>query len=143
MRNARLILALFLMTQGALAQEKAGPNSPDFDPVAHMRRFDPAWQAPEISQEALAPFALGSYERPVRAQGPQGQRDYLSRLVCPDGKAATFWRVGSLPEKGVYGFHVDAYEVSCGGSSNFTVHMDMYHPRYIEQEAVPGFTLRH
>src|SRR5215217_6682079 len=39
---------------------------------------------------------LGSQENPVRAEMPPGQRDYLARLRCSDGRAPLFEREGSF-----------------------------------------------
>lgn len=139
----RLLLfsALLLGSAVVSAQEAPNPNSPDFDPVARMQRFFPNWQPPSISQEELATHQLGSAERPVRSQGPQGQRDYLNRLVCKNGKTPKFERAGSVGES-PYGYPMDAYRVKCGWSAEQLVYMDLYHPRIIEQEPIPGFTLR-
>lgn len=85
---------------------------------------------------------------------PDGQRDYLSRLICPSGARPTFDRIGSigprtaLPKNlseaeeerllrnsmamtplapGESDYHwIDAYEVRCGKVSK-TLYMDMYH----------------
>jgi hypothetical protein len=134
-------VALLLATTTVFAQEVRDPNSPDFDPVARMQRFFPDWQPPAVSQEEMTKLPLGSAQRPVRAQGPQGQDDYLSRLVCKNGKTPNFQRIGSTGPS-PYGFPMDSYEVKCGWSSKTTVYMDLYHPRFVEQEPVPGFTLR-
>jgi hypothetical protein len=141
--TVRLLLsnALLLASSAVLAQDITNPNSREFDPVAHMQRFFPGWQPPTVSQEELSKHLLGSAERPVRAQGPQGQHDYLSRLVCRNGKTPKFHRVGSIGDS-PYGYPMDAYEVKCGWSSQQLVYMDLYHPRYIEQEPIRDFTLR-
>lgn len=139
----RLLLFCILLLGSfvASAQESTNPNSPDFDPVARMQRFFPNWQPPSVSQEELAAHPLGSAERPVRSQGPQGQRAYLSRLVCKNGKAPEFERAGSVG-KSPYGYPMDVYKVKCGWSAEQLVYMDLYHPRFIEQEPIPGFKLR-
>jgi hypothetical protein len=101
---------------------------------------------------------------------PAGQREYLSRLVCPDGAAPSFQRAGSfgmrneLPpdagdkmlaaeiEKamsfaphaaGAPDYHVvDGYEVACGADKRM-VYLDMYHcGRPAADNAPSGFTLR-
>jgi len=138
----RLLLFCILLLGSFVtsAQESTNPNSPDFDPVARMQRFFPNWQPPSVSQEKLAAHQLGSAERPVRSQGPQGQREYLNRLVCKNGKAPEFERVGSVGPS-PYGYPMDAYKVRCGSAEQL-VYMDLYHPRFIEQEPIPGFKLR-
>ena len=99
----------------------------------------------------------------------RGQRNYLSKLVCPDNSHPTFRRVGSFgtrdpypgdlpPEKadeillrlirdptlkpGEPHFHmVDGYEVECPGRRTM-IYMDMYHCGQELQPLVPpGFTL--
>lgn len=90
----------------------------------------------------VADKPLGSAANPVRADMPPGQRAYLSRLRCADGKAPAFHRIGSMGD-GPYGSIMDAYQLACAGSSpaEAVVHMDMYHPGHVEAAAVPGFTI--
>lgn len=85
---------------------------------------------------------LGSQENPVRADMPQGQRAYLARLRCADGKRPQFERVGSFGV-GVYGRIIDGYDVLCDGSTpeKSMIFMDMYHPDHREAAAVAGFTI--
>lgn len=71
--------------------------------------------------------------------GPPGERAYLSRLRCSDGKAPKFNRIGSFGE-GPHGHILDGYNVKCEEKDPVTVFMDMYHD-HIEKEAVPGFTI--
>ena len=83
---------------------------------------------------------LGSAKNPVRTTMPQGQRLYLSRLRCSDGKAPTFYRQGNVGA-GPFGNIVDLYKVSCGEAEprESDVYMDMYHGGFIEERIVPGF----
>jgi hypothetical protein len=85
-------------------------------------------------------FPLGSAENPVRAAMPPGQRAYLMRLRCPEGKAPTFQRGGSA---GIspYGSMMDVYEVVCDAPPAHAIYMDMYHPGYVELRAVAGFSI--
>lgn len=119
--------------------EPGDPDSPEFDPVAQMQRFHPGWEPPAVPAEEVAKHPLGSPENPVRSHGPTAQRDYLARLRCPDGKAPQHRRTGNIGY-GIYGYHVDRYEVTCGEHTSL-VHMDLYHPRYIERAPVPSFEL--
>ena len=84
---------------------------------------------------------LGSAQNPVRTTMPQGQRLYLSRLRCSDGKAPTYYRQGNVGA-GPFGNIVDLYKVSCGEAQprESDVYMDMYHGGFIESRIVPGFT---
>jgi hypothetical protein len=85
---------------------------------------------------------LGSENNPVRANMPRGQRAYLNRLRCADGKAPTYDRVGSMGV-GIYGQIIDGYEVICEDSetAKSMIIMDMYHPEHVEVAPVPGFTI--
>ena len=94
----------------------------------------------DAALKAASAYPLGSRENPVRAAMPAGQRAYLARLRCPDGKTPTYSRAGNLGP-GVYGNIVDAYQVECATQDMVTVVMDMYHQGYVEQRAVPGFTI--
>jgi hypothetical protein len=82
---------------------------------------------------------LGSQANPVRCSGPPGERAYLNRLRCENGKAPKYFRIGSYG-KGPYGHILDGYNVKCEDKDPVTVFMDMYHD-HIEKEPVPGFTI--
>jgi hypothetical protein len=84
--------------------------------------------------------ALGTETNPVRCEAPKGERQYLSRLRCDDGKRPAFSRIGSYGV-GPYGNILDGYRVKCEGRDEATVFMDMYHEGHVEKEAVPGFTI--
>lgn len=130
---------LLLSTTAVQAQNTQDPNSSDFDPVARMQRFYPNWKPPVVSQEELSKHPLGSEQRPIRTQGVNGQHAYLGRLRCENGKPPQYRRMGMEAES-PYGFPMDKYEVSCG-SSAIVVHMDLYHPGFVEREPISGFTL--
>ena len=85
---------------------------------------------------------LGSEKNPVRADMPGGQRAYLARLRCADGKRPDFFRVGSFG-MGPYERIIDGYEVTCkdSGPAKTMIYMDMYHPGHREPAAVEGFTI--
>ena len=89
--------------------------------------------------DSLAP--LGSFDNPVRARGPFGQREYLQRLRCAEGSAPAFARGGSVGS-GADGHMLDVYTVSCPrADSARAVFMDMYHGDVRERRPVPGFTV--
>ena len=102
----------------------------------------PGGKALEKLIEKAQEHPLGAKENPVRADMPGGQRAYLNRLRCADGKRPAFFRVGSFGA-GPYERIIDGYEVTCKGSTPETsmVFMDMYHPGHKEAAAVPGFTI--
>ena len=115
-----------------------------FDPLADMLAGRSAMKGKKLERaiEKAATHPLGSAENPVRAHMPQGQRAYLARLRCADGKAPAFYREGNFGT-GVYDNIVDGYRVTCEGSvpASSLVYMDMYHAGHVENAAVPGFTL--
>ena len=84
---------------------------------------------------------LGSKGNPVRASMPPGQRAYLDRLRCSDGKPPAYQRGGNVGD-GPYGKIVDVYMVTCAGAqpASAEVHMDMYHD-HVEDRPVAGFTI--
>jgi len=90
----------------------------------------------------LASHPLGSAANPVRVHMPEGQRAYLARLRCSDGRAPAFQRIGNTG-LGPYGSIVDAYEVTCADAkpARSEIHLDMYHPQHVETAAPPGFTI--
>jgi len=84
--------------------------------------------------------ALGTKTNPVRCDDPKGERQYLNRLRCSNGKRPEYSRIGSFGV-GPYGNILDGYRVKCESVDEATIFMDMYHEEYIEKEAVPGFTI--
>ena len=82
---------------------------------------------------------LGTRSNPVQSRGPFGEREYLSRLRCPDGAAPSFSRNGSVGA-GEDGHILDLYSVICPSGFRASVYMDMYHGDVRERRAVPGFT---
>ena len=96
---------------------------------------------PNHDEIAKHPFGLSGHN-PVRSDGVRGQREYLSRLICPDRRAVKgFSRSGSVGI-GPYGFMLDLYQVQCRFKT-YSVFMDLYHPGYIENRPVDGFTIKH
>ena len=96
----------------------------------------------ERIEQGAGEYPLGSRENPVRAEGPPGQRAYLSRLRCSDGRRPEFGRLGSAGMS-PYGNIVDIYRVECRGAepASSEVFIDMYHRGHRESRAVPGFTI--
>jgi len=99
---------------------------------------------------------------------PDGEREYLRRLICPAGNHPTFQRTGSIGPRnpvdnlteaeadkalaaslgggelspGATDYHIiDGYEVICGNSKTI-VYIDMYHCNApLSNEAPQGFTI--
>jgi hypothetical protein len=89
-----------------------------------------------------AAHPLGSEKHPVRAAGPDGQRNYLGRLRCANEARPTFERQGNAGF-GIFGNFVDLYQVKCVDSTpeETIVWMDMYHAKHVESAPIPGFTI--
>ena len=94
----------------------------------------------EALDEAAA-FPLGSDKNPIRADMPPGQRAYLARLRCSNGRAPQFERGGSVGA-GPYGSILDVYNVRCVGAlpAQSSIYIDMYH-NHVETRPVTGFTI--
>jgi hypothetical protein len=131
MRLALAALIASLAVWSAYAQQTSG--SIEIQSFEGRKTITPDWQA-------INALPLGDKGNPVRVLSPRGQYAYLSQLVCPDGATPAFRRVGNFGV-GVYGTIIDGYDVNCAGRSSM-VFMDMYHPDYVEQRPVPGFTIR-
>lgn len=112
------------------------------DPLDIMSGGRKSGAALERSITEASKHPLGSQKNPIRVNMPPGQRAYLSRLRCSDGKAPTFGRVGNFGA-GVFGSIIDGYRVVCetGEPRESMIYMDMYHPTHKETGAPPGFTL--
>jgi hypothetical protein len=104
-----------------------------------MGKAPRATLSPEQAAETRK-HPLGSASNPVLAEGPAGERAYLQRLRCPEGRAPTFDRAGSAGLS-PYGSIMDVYQVACDAPPMHSVYIDMYHPGHIERDAVPGFTI--
>ena len=111
--------------------ERMMSGGPMLDPPELQRAIDKAASSP-----------LGSAANPVRASRPEGQRAYLARLRCDDGRPPAFTRNGNVGP-GVYMSFVDVYTVDCGSAApgKVGIQMDMYFPDYVENKAVQGFTV--
>ena len=134
MRTACIILitvVLFLSSNPFGSSAKRFSAQPQQEP--QEKKPEKGEQEPKVSGE------FGSKGNPVRCNGPRGERAYLSRLRCSDGKAPAFNRIGSF-EQGPYGHILDGYNVKCEDKDPVTVFMDMYH-EHVEKEPVPGFTI--
>jgi hypothetical protein len=95
----------------------------------------------QAALDKAAAHPLGSEANPVRAQGVAGERDYMARLRCADGKAPEVLGRG-LGKPSPFGGVSDIYGLRCSGSSaaDSSVTFDMYH-QHRETRPVPGFTL--
>ena len=119
-----LLTACLLLCPGARAQN-AAPAPPG---------------TPEARPEVVVTGKLGRKTNPVRCDGPQGQRDYLSRLRDYSDHPVTFKRAGTLRD-GPSGNALDAYQVSYPDGYSQEVFLDMYHPGFVENEPPSGFKI--
>jgi hypothetical protein len=131
-----LVLALALT-----AQQPANPQVQSLYEAMGIK--EPGLRGAEL-QAALdkaAAHPLGSEDNPVRAKGVAGERDYLARLRCADGKALeVLGRAVGKPSP--FGGVSDVYALRCSGPSpsDSKVTFDMYH-LHREKRPIPGFTL--
>ena len=96
----------------------------------------------EPNLEEIAKHSLGSRGNPIRADGPKGQREYLSKLICLNGDPIWDFKRGGSVGMGPYGFMLDVYIVLCNtekGVVEHSVYMDLYHKNYKESGVAYGF----
>lgn len=113
------------------------------DPLARMLAGESQLQGKKLAKAVAEAerSPLGSNANPVRVAMPSGEKAYLAKLRCSDGAPPAYTRLGS-DGSGPFDNIVDVYKLTCGGGSQpatAEVFMDMYHPDYAEQRAVPGF----
>ena len=110
----------------------------------HIPSYEELSQNYQPDLTEIAKFPLGSFCNPIKARGPSGQREYLSRLICGSGRPPTeFYRGGSVGT-GPYGGLLDGYIVNCKEGTNideFAVYMDLNHD-YRELKPIIGFSIR-
>lgn len=89
---------------------------------------------------AAAAHPLGTLANPIRVAGPEGERTYLARLRCADGRAPA---IGNRSAAGIgaYGSLVDAWPVDCGAAApgKVSLVLDKYHQEHPEQSVPAGF----
>ena len=89
---------------------------------------------------AAAAHPLGTLANPIRVAGPEGERVYLARLRCADGRAPAIG-VKTAGGVGAYGSLVDAWPVDCGAAApgKVSLVLDKYHEEHPEQSVPAGF----
>lgn len=96
----------------------------------------------QVDEKSLENIPIGTKENPVRVQGPMGQRDYLSRLVCDHNEPVSAFQRSGSAGIGPFGNIIDLYEVICDtnkGAVSHSVYLDMYHGNYQETRPAAGF----
>lgn len=96
----------------------------------------------QVDEKTLENIPLGTKENPVRVEGPMGQHDYLSRLVCDNNETVSAFQRSGSAGIGPFGNLTDLYEVICDtdkGAVSHSVFLDMYHGDYEETRPAVGF----
>ena len=140
MKSSVLILATLLATAAsAQPPREESPAPRDLVESIGSGNTDAALEA-AISAAAAHP--LGTLANPIRVAGPEGERAYLARLRCADGRAPA---IGAKAAAGVgaYGSLVDAWPVDCGAAApgKLSLVLDKYHEEHPERNAPAGFQL--
>lgn len=136
------IIAASLCAGPAFAVQKLGERTATPDQI--LAELGDGVSDEELARAvaAASAFPLGSAENPVRVGGPEGERSYIARLSCADGKRP---KVGARAAAGVgaFGSIVGAYPLDCGAASpgKFRLVMDMYHEEHREAQAPAGFRI--
>lgn len=144
--HKKLLITALLFSLTACANKPAKTEKPSADSepadaeLAQVMMF--LGQPQKADASKTDKFPLGSKENPVRVGGPEGQRNYLSRLVCDNNEqVSAYGRLGSS-DVGPYGTIMDIYEVICDTDKGVVKHeviLDMYHYNYIETQPAAGF----
>ncbi len=142
MKPKIILLILVLLFINPLVAQAQG-TSADLNKLlaAELNGKSPLDDAELARRVAIADKSpLGTKENPIRVHMPAGERAYLDRLRCADGRAPLFNRNGDTGP-GVFDSIVDLYTLDCGSAApgKVEVLMDMYHPDYLENRPVPGF----
>ncbi|HEX8444099.1 MAG TPA: hypothetical protein VF631_10690 [Allosphingosinicella sp.] len=136
-----LSLPLLLLAGPASAQPPRQQSPAPRDVLAAVGSGNTDAALAQAIAEAGA-HPLGTLANPVRVAGPEGERAYLARLRCSDGRAPT---IGTRSAAGVgaYGSLVDAYALDCGPAApgKVSLVMDRYHEENQEARAPAGFRI--
>lgn len=94
------------------------------------------------AEAAAAASPFGSLQNPVRVGGPEGERAYVARLRCADGRPP---RPGAPHPGGTdpYGSVAELVALDCGTAapSRTEIAIDLYFEEHREDKAPGGFTL--
>jgi hypothetical protein len=128
----------------APAQALAPPREESPAPREVVEAFGSGNSDEAIAQAIAAAnaYPLGTLENPIRAEGPEGQQAYLSRLRCADGSMP---KIGPKGPGGVgaYGTIVESVPVDCGAAApgRVALIMDLYHAENVETRPPAGFAV--
>lgn len=141
MKHLLILILAFSIFGCAANQKKSISKSNNGDDCSIPELTGKSCVEPNYEEISKHPFGVSGHN-PVRVDGPRGQRDYLSRLICPDSRVVSGFSRGGSVGIGPYGFMMDVYEVECGDKT-YLIYMDMYHTGRIEDKPVEGFTIKH
>jgi hypothetical protein len=137
-----LLLAALLASPAAAQTPNLGKRTAP--PEQSMAGIGGGSSDAEIAQveAAAAAYPLGSLQNPVRVGGPEGERAYVARLRCADGKPP---RAG-IPRHGgadAYGSLADLVPLDCGAAApgRTEIAVDLYFEEHREDRAPGGFTI--
>ena len=141
MRILPALAGAALLAAPAAAQKLGARTASPSQVLGNAAALDPQAEADQIAAAAAA-HPLGTLENPVRVGGPEGERAYLGRLRCADGKPPQAFdrKSGSV---GAFGSVVGLYTLDCGTAApgRSQIAMDMYHEEHREAQAPAGFTI--
>jgi len=93
-------------------------------------------------EAAAAAAPLGSLQNPVRVGGPEGERAYVARLRCADGKPprAGIGRPGATD---AFGSVAEMVTLDCGAAEpgRTEIAFDLYFEEHREDRAPAGFAI--
>jgi hypothetical protein len=140
MRSPLTVLLVLALASPAVAAPKLGARTQPPQQIA------PGAVDPEAEIRAAIAAAdahpLGSLANPVRAAGPEGERAYLARLRCADGRKPGIFARGQ-GGIGAYGSLVDLFALDCGAAvpGRVEIAMDAYQEEHQETRAPSGFAI--
>jgi hypothetical protein len=142
MRNfPLLIIALTTLASPAGAADKLGKRTAP--PEQAMSGIGEGSSDAALAQAiaAAAAFPLGTLQNPVRVGGPEGERAYVAKLRCADGKRP---QIGPTRPGGVgaYGSVADVVPLDCAAAAPGRVDLvvDPYFEEQPETRPPAGFT---
>jgi hypothetical protein len=137
-----LILALLLAAPATAQTAKLGKRTAP--PEQSMSGIGGGSSDAEIAraEAAAAGSPLGSLQNPVRVGGPDGERAYIARLRCADGKPPRSG-VGRPGGTDAYGSVAEIVTLECGGAApgRTEIAVDLYFEEHREERAPDGFPL--
>jgi len=143
MRPLLALAAIALIATPAFAVKPPREQSPPPEGLLKALGIGVSDEELDKAIAAAAGQPLGSTGNPIRVGGPIGERAYIARLRCADGKAPRIGQRGSAGV-GAFGSIVDIYPLDCGAAApgKVALVMDMYHSEHEEDRAPAGFAIQ-